>query len=280
MNALSLSVGALATAVSQPLDFLKIKTFLINEGIGITGKGYNMGYNPFKIFDNFFNRGYGTRSLYTGFSNAMLGRLSFLVGRNNTYRMFYDYFKPNKAVNDLTYKEKALLSGVSSIVGSVLSNPFMIKYVREVGDLGRKAKYHRLAESVRWNKGFLPYATRMFLLNTFLIGPYNSINEKLYVIFGDVFINRVISVFVASGLGALIATPFDSIRTRLMYQSTRPEINRLQYRGLYDTWMRIVINEGFFSLFAGVKVAWAQMVVYTLSTIYLCDILIEGAKSR
>jgi hypothetical protein len=280
MNAISLSAGLISTSLAHPLDFLKIKTFLISEGVGIHQKGFNMGYNPLTIFDNFLNRGYGTRVLYTGFGNALMGRLSFLFGRNNAYKMLYDHFKPHKTSNDLLYFEKGLISGLASLVGSVLSNPFMVRYVREVGDIGRNVKYHRAGESLRFTQGFLPYATRMFLLNTFLIWPYNSINEKLYVVFGDVFTNRIFSTFCAAAIGAMISTPFDNIRTRIQYMSENPKINRMNYRGMMHCYWQVIQNENFFSLFAGVKVAYAQMVVYTLSTIYLCDLLVDCAKQR
>lgn len=280
MNAVSLSAGIISTCVAHPLDFLKLKTYLINEGIGITGRGLNMGYNSATIFDNFLQRGYGTRVLYTGLQNALLSRVAFLFGRNNTYKYLYDKYKPRNPNNDLLYIEKGIISGASSLVGSLFSNYSAIKYIREVGDLGRKAQFHRSAEKVQPLQGFLPYALRMMLLNTFLIWPYNSMNDKLYVFCGDVFTNRIISTFFAAGIGTLISVPIDAIRTRLQYQSTNPRINRMHYRGMMDCAMKILMNEGLFSFYAGVQVAYMQMVVYTLSTIYLCDLFVDSKRRK
>lgn len=280
MNAVSLSAGVLSTLISHPFEFLKMKTFLINEGIGITGRGFNMGYNPFTIYDNFLNRGYGSRVLYTGLSSALVSRVAFLFGRNNAYKLIYDQMKPHKKNNDLLYIEKGAISGVSSIVGSILSNYSMVKFVRQVGDIGRKPQFHRAAEPFRWNHGFLPYALRMFLLNTFLIWPYNSANEKLYVLCGDVISNRIFATLFAAGIGTLISVPIDAIRTRIQYMSSNPKLNRMQYKNLFDCIVQMGKNEGMYTFLAGMKVAYVHMVVYTLSTIYLCDLFVDSLKSK
>lgn len=60
MFSISLTSAAVATTVSHPFDFLKTKIQLYNEGIGIRGRGIDMGYNMYKVFTNFTERGYGT----------------------------------------------------------------------------------------------------------------------------------------------------------------------------------------------------------------------------
>ena len=280
MNKISLSAGIISTCISHPLEFLKLKTFLISEGIGITGKGVNMGYNPATIFDNFLNRGYGTRVLYTGFGSSLLSRITFLLGRNNTYKYLYDKYKPEKANNDLLYLEKGILSGLSSLVGTFVSNPFMVNFVRTVGDLGRKKEYHRDFKDFKPTQGFKAYALRMLMINTFLIWPYNSCNEKLYVLFGEVFTNRIFSTFFAAAIGTFISVPFDVIRTRIQYQSSNKQINRMTYKGIMDCASKIYMNEGILSFFAGAQISYMHMVVYTLSTIYLCDLFVDSVKRK
>lgn len=280
MNAITIATGIFSTCVTHPFDFLKHKTYLINEGIGITGKGVNMGYNSATIFNNFINKGYGTRVLYTGFYNAMLSRLAFLFGRNNTYKYLYDKYKPNNSYSDLLYMEKGLISGVSAFVGAIFSNHSMIKYIREVGDLGRNAQFHRSAEKVFMLQGFMPYAIRMMLINTCLVWPYNAMNDKLHVLAGDVFANRILSAFFAAGIGTLVTVPIDSIRTRLQYQSANPQINRLQYRGTIHCVQQIMRNEGLFSFYAGAQAAYLHMVVLTLSTIYFCDLFVDSRDRK
>ena len=280
MNKISLSAGVLSTCISHPLEFLKIKSFLISEGIGITGKGVNMGYNVFTIFDNFLNRGYGSRILYTGFGSSLLARVSFLFGRNNTYKYLYNRYKPQKSSNDLLYLEKGAISGLASLVGSFLSNPFTVQFVRIVGDVGRKESFHRSRESLMLSQGFRAYALRMMLVNTFLIWPYNSCNEKLYVLFGEVFTNRIFSTFYAAAICTMISVPIDNIRTRLQYQSSNSQINRMTYRGILDCANKIYKNEGVLSFFTGTPISYMHMVVYTLSTIYLCDLLVDSVKRK
>jgi len=279
MNSISLKAGVLSTIISHPLDFLKLKTFLINEGIGVQGKGLNMGYNSATIFDNFLNRGYGTRVLYTGLFSSLVSRVSFLLGRNNTYKYLYDQYKPKKTSNDLLYLEKGIISGLASLVGSLMSNPAMVHYVKRVGDIGRNVKYTRTNE-ISLFRGLIPYSLRMFLLNAFLIWPYNSANEKLYVTFGEVFTNRIFAALYAAAIGAFITIPVDNIRTRLQYQSANAIKNRMNYKGFFDCINKIYINEGIFSFYAGAQISYLQLVVYTLSTIYLCDLFVEQEKRK
>lgn len=63
---ISLTTGAVSTIVSQPLEFVKTKIQVINEGIGVRGIRMNMGYNMFRVFNNLHEAGYGSRVLFTG----------------------------------------------------------------------------------------------------------------------------------------------------------------------------------------------------------------------
>ena len=134
----SLGAAAISTSITHPLDFLKTKIQIYNEGIGIRGRGGSAGYNMYKIFTNFYERGYGSRVLYTGFKEHLMSRLSFLTVRNLVYKTVFDYKKPKKWTNDLLVYEKSLLSGVSSVFGVLASNSFECQFIRKVGDVGRK----------------------------------------------------------------------------------------------------------------------------------------------
>ena len=67
MFAISLSSASVATLITQPFDFLKTKIQIYNEGIGMRGRGIDMGYNMYKVFTNLSDKGYGTKVLFTGF---------------------------------------------------------------------------------------------------------------------------------------------------------------------------------------------------------------------
>lgn len=63
---ISMATGAASTVLSQPMEFLKTKIQVINEGIGVRGVRFNMGYNMYRVFTNLHEAGYGSRVLFTG----------------------------------------------------------------------------------------------------------------------------------------------------------------------------------------------------------------------
>ena len=101
----------------------------------------DLGYNMYTVYKNFNERGYGSFVLFTGVYERLLSRLSYLTTRNIIYKLIYDQRKPKKWRNDLTPKEKAVISGFAGAVGAIVSNYFECCYVRRVGDLGRVAKF-------------------------------------------------------------------------------------------------------------------------------------------
>lgn len=139
----SLSAGTVATVISHPFDFLKTKIQLYNEGIGLTGRRFNLGYNMYTVFKNFSENGYGTSVLYTGLFDSIMARLSYLAVRNVTYTAIYEFKKPEKWRNDLTHYEKMVISGFSGVLGALASNAFECQLVWRIGDVGRKAKFQR-----------------------------------------------------------------------------------------------------------------------------------------
>ena len=52
--------------LAQPLEFLKTRVQVANEGIGVRGIRFNMGYSMFRAFTWLHEAGYGSRVLFTG----------------------------------------------------------------------------------------------------------------------------------------------------------------------------------------------------------------------
>ena len=239
-----------------------------------------MGYSYVKVGMNLLKNGYGFSTFYTGYAASIGARMQFLFVRNCVYRFLYDRFKPQKWNNDLLYYEKGIISGISGIIGTLFSNSLMTKAVLQIGDVGRKEQFKRLETDFKGNKGLLANVVRAGLLNTFLIFPYNVMNEKLYVTFGDVFTNRWIAAFIASVVATAISLPFDQIRTRLQYFSSDKARNRMNYRNTLHCANVMFANEGWKSFYAGAQVATMHMFIYTMCTIYFCDVFFENMKPK
>ena len=56
---------------------------------------------------------------------------------------------------------------------------------------------------------------RAFLLNYFLLYPYEILKENCYNVFGDVWVNSVIAIFTASAIASTIVLPIDNLKTRM-----------------------------------------------------------------
>ena len=90
------------------------------------------GYNPFKELRTIHSTGRGSKQFFSGVDSALLARVSHLFVRNYIYRIIYDKYKPVKAHNDLTIREKSVIAGFAGAVAAVISNPFELAMVRQI----------------------------------------------------------------------------------------------------------------------------------------------------
>lgn len=83
-----------------------------------------MGVNPWKVFRKIHETGGGLRQFYYGADAALYSRLSYLFVRNYLYKTIYDKVKPVKKTNDLTLREKGVLSAFVGGIAGFISSPF------------------------------------------------------------------------------------------------------------------------------------------------------------
>ncbi len=72
--------------------------------------------------------------MFEGVDSYVAGRLTHLFVRNLTYKVIYDIFKPVKPSNDLSNREKAVISGIAGAVAALASNPFDLLNTRIIAD--------------------------------------------------------------------------------------------------------------------------------------------------
>jgi len=87
--------------------------------------------------------GAGLSGAYEGFEAHLYGRLTYLAVRNTLYYLIYNYFKPVKPYNDLSYREKGLIAGVAGAIGAVVSHPFTVISIRQILDTQIKQEWRR-----------------------------------------------------------------------------------------------------------------------------------------
>lgn len=94
-----------------------------------------------------------------------------------------------------------MIAVIAGTAGAVVSNPFEVAMVRNISDLGKSAPYTHgysslgsalaqiKAEPKGYFRGLGPNIAKSVVLNAFLIGPYDYLKERLYITFGDVWVN-------------------------------------------------------------------------------------------
>lgn len=57
---------------------------------------------------------------------------------------------------------------------------------------------------------------KAIVLNSTLTGPYDYINEKCWITFGEMpYVNNTLAFLAATAFSSFFVTPFDNIKTRL-----------------------------------------------------------------
>jgi hypothetical protein len=95
-----------------------------------------------------------------------------------------------------------------------------------------------------------------------MIYPYAQVKEHMYNAFGDVFINPICGLLVASIWGTVLTLPVDNIRTRIMNQFPDKTLNRMNYDGILSVINKSIKVEGANALFVGAIPHFAHVFLY------------------
>eukprot|EP01015_Nassula_variabilis_P036704 TRINITY_DN953_c0_g3_i4.p1 TRINITY_DN953_c0_g3~~TRINITY_DN953_c0_g3_i4.p1 ORF type:complete len:288 (-),score=48.50 TRINITY_DN953_c0_g3_i4:61-924(-) len=261
----SLGVGAVGTALFLPLDLLKVRIQQRAEGIGIRQKNFYAGYNFNRLFRQIHETGVGMKGFYVGLTTAIWARSSHLFVRNLVYKTLYDKYKPPKPTNDLTGREKQVISGIAGGVAAIVSNPFDLILTRQQADRGFLPEYrrnikgvlHGIARTIREGSvsslynGLSANILRAVILNVSLTRPYDYMKESMWIMFGDTYFNIPTAAFCAALISTTLSLPLDNIRTRMQLAFKDPAKNRINYSGLIDCYRKATIIEGYEALLVG-----------------------------
>lgn len=64
-------------------------------------------------------------------------------------------------------------------------------------------------------KGAHAHALKHLVLNASLTGPYDYMNEKMWICFGDMETNKPVALIFATLIASVLTLPFDNIKTRI-----------------------------------------------------------------
>jgi hypothetical protein len=170
--------------------------------------------------------------------------LSYLFVRNTIYTLIYNQVKPAKPYNDLSYREKAWISGFAGAVGAVVSHPFSVISIRQILDGQINTEWRRnysssplealgqLRAAGETFQGLKVNVLRHILYNVSITGPYDYFKEGLFTRFGEWGFVNPLALLIATGVASIVTLPFDNLRTRRVQLHSQPERNRINFSSI------------------------------------------------
>ncbi len=124
------NVMALIThTVTQPLDTVKIRSQMLQEGKTFIGLGMQRGWYPFQILEEMNQAGGGLRRYYSTIDTFLLRTVGYTTARIWAFGYFYD--KLNKDPRRMARIDKFLYAGVlGGVTAGILTNPIDIVFNR------------------------------------------------------------------------------------------------------------------------------------------------------
>ncbi|KAG0496927.1 hypothetical protein HPP92_001618 [Vanilla planifolia] len=264
---------AVATAVTHPLDVLKVR--LQTQLVGQRGPLVGMA----EIFEKIVEVE-GARGLYLGLMPALTRSVLYGGLRLGLY-------EPCKYFCDLMFGStnffiKIASGAVSGALATALTNPMEVLKVRL--QMNSKRGMIREMRKISSDEGFKalwkgvgPAMARASALTASQLATYDESKQVLlrWKKLEEGFHLHLISSCIAGTVGTLVTAPLDMIKTRLMLQNGSNG-NRT-YRNGYHCAYQVVLTEGFRALYKGGFATFARLGPQTTITFLVCEKLRELA---
>ncbi|KAI8796823.1 mitochondrial uncoupling protein 4 [Biomphalaria glabrata] len=280
---LSATSAVVAESVTYPLDLTKTRLQIQGE------KGHHsMGHS---LSHSAQHRGMiatavgiakeeGVRKLWQGVTPALYRHIVYSGSRMSFYEMLREnVFKKN---SDGTFSVwKATLSGLlAGAAGQFLSSPAdLVKVQMQMEGRrrleGKPRRVKNTAHAFRkilsesgvrglWT-GWVPNVQRAALVNLGDLATYDTVKHTILskTNLQDNYITHTLSSACSGVIAALMGTPADVVKTRIMNQPTK-DGKGLLYSGSVDCLVKTVRQEGFLALYKGLLPIWARMAPWSL----------------
>lgn len=278
--------GMAATCVVQPLDLVKNRMQL--SGVGGAAKEHKTSLHVITSVI----RNEGITGIYAGLGAGLLRQASYTTVRMGVYNTVLEaYSKDGKQPN---FAAKAGIGMLAGCVGSIFGNPAEISLIRMTSDGRLPAAERRnytgvvnaLTRIVReegvltlW-RGVIPTMGRAMVVNAAQLASYSQAKELL--LNTKYFEDNLKCHFTASTISGFITTvasmPVDIAKTRI--QSMKIIDGKPEYKGAIDVLVKVVKNEGVFSLWKGFTPYFSRLAPHSIITFCVLEQLNQLYKSN
>ncbi|XP_055373149.1 mitochondrial uncoupling protein 4 [Condylostylus longicornis] len=223
----------------------------------------------------------GPLKLWQGMTPAVLRHVVYSGVRICTYDALRKKFGATE--NARLPLWKSALCGVSAgALGQWLSSPADLVKVQIQMEgkrrlMGLEPRVHGTMHAVKevvsrggiaglW-KGSIPNVQRAALVNLGDLTTYDIAKGKIMsgLNMPDCHTVHILSSMCAGCAAALLGTPADVVKTRIMNQPTDKNGRGLLYKGSIDCLIQTVSKEGFFALYKGFLPCWIRMAPWSLT---------------
>ncbi|XP_005096635.1 mitochondrial uncoupling protein 4 [Aplysia californica] len=278
---LSATAAVVAESVTYPLDLTKTRLQIQGEvSKHAEGSSHSRPHRGMLATAAGIAKEEGVRKLWQGVTPALYRHVVYSGCRMSFYEILRErVFKKNP---DGTFPLwKASLSGLlAGAAGQFISSPTDLVKVRmqmegkrrlegkpvRVKNTGHAFRQIVMEGGVRglWS-GWVPNVQRAALVNLGDLATYDTAKHLILskTTLTDNYITHTLASACSGLVAALMGTPADVVKTRIMNQPTK-DGKGLLYSGSIDCLVKTVRQEGFFALYKGLLPIWARMAPWSL----------------
>ncbi|XP_068443652.1 mitochondrial 2-oxoglutarate/malate carrier protein [Clinocottus analis] len=279
--------GMGATVFVQPLDLVKNRMQL--SGQGTTAREYKTSVHALVSI----LRAEGLGGIYTGLSAGLLRQATYTTTRLGIYTVLFEKMTGEDG-RPPNFFLKALIGMTAGATGAFVGTPAEVALIRMTADgrlpadqkRGYSNVFNALVRITReegvatlW-RGCVPTMARAVVVNAAQLASYSQAKQALldsgYVTDG------ILCHFCASMISGLITTaasmPVDIVKTRI--QSMGMIDGKPEYKNGLEVLVRVVRNEGFFSLWKGFTPYYARLGPHTVLTFIFLEQMNRIYKTR
>ncbi|XP_060065360.1 mitochondrial uncoupling protein 4-like [Ylistrum balloti] len=282
--ALSAFSAVVAEAATYPFDITKTRLQLQREGVLASSNGSHGTFMPQRGMVATavgIVREEGFSSIYQGLMPALTRHVFYTGLRMSFYEVIRESILKKEA--DGSYPVwKASLGGLTAGALSqfIVSPTDLVKVQLQMEGRRRlegkpprvKGGWHAFKKIFAEGgfkglyRGCVPNVQRAALVNMGDLCTYDTAKQNLlkWTTLKDNYITHTIASVLSGLVAAILGTPADNVKTRIMNQPT--ENGRgLQYKGSVDCLVTTVQQEGFWALYRGFVPIWLRMAPWSLT---------------
>ena len=219
------AMALLTHGITQPLDLIKTRAQLLQEGKTFQGIGFQRGFNPGSMFEEIHQAGGGYRKFYTSIDGFVAKTMAYTTARVWGFLIFYDWLNPDP--RRTARPDWYIMAGMAGgFVAGVVSNPIDMVFTRmqcdELYPEQTRRNYKNIVDGLirvvdegTLMRGAVANGLKIGAICASMTNVYDWCKENSYYWFGPSWMNRIFATASATAVGVAASMPFDAVRTRL-----------------------------------------------------------------